>query len=81
MANLTVTEKITTVESCLKQTCGAIYNAEINLRVAKKVDDKNMKDSAIKSLTKLEKQKDGYEEILAELKKEQAATELKEKKV
>lgn len=73
MVQVSLQNKIDIVESCLENMYKSIYNAEVNLRVAKKVDDKSTKDKAIANLTKLEKQKDGYEEILSELKKEENA--------
>lgn len=66
--SVTLQEKISVVEACLKQTYVGIYNQEINLRVAKKAEDDEMKKRAVAELKKQEKMKDSYEEILKELK-------------
>lgn len=66
--SVTLQEKISVVEACLKQTYVGIYNQEINLRVAKKAEDNAMKERAVAELKKQEKMKDSYKEILKELK-------------
>ena len=77
---ITIKQKKIVVESCLRQIYVAIYNATINLRVAKIADDEQMKEAAINSLKKSEKQKDGYEEILQELEELEKDIEEEEKK-
>lgn len=66
--SVSVEEKKQIVNNCLKQINGQIYNAEINIRVSKKVgaSEDGIK-KAIDALVDLEKTKDGYSEILKEL--------------
>ena len=47
-----------------------LYNQEVNIRVGKKSENKEMVDGATAKMVKLEKQKDAYQDILNELEEE-----------
>ena len=58
------------IEQCLRETNLMLYNQEVNIRVGKKSENKEMVDGATAKMVKLEKQKDAYQEILGEIEKE-----------
>lgn len=70
MADISKEAKIQITERQITSVQHLIYDASIQARVAKNVDDKNMEKLAIERMAKLEKMKDEYGKIVAELKKE-----------
>ena len=70
MSNLSVTlnEKIGIVENVIRGINGQIYNYEINLKVANIAEDEKMLEFNKKEMARHMKIKDGYENILKELK-------------
>ena len=58
------------IEQCLRETNLMLYNQEVNIRVGKKSENKEMVDGATAKMVKLEKQKDAYQDILNELEEE-----------
>jgi hypothetical protein len=66
--DVSVDVKKAIVEQNLQVIRNSIYAQVISKRVAEKVEDKPMADAAIKELTRLEKMKDEFNAVLAELK-------------
>ncbi len=67
MSDIPVKSKRNIIETTLAQINNTIYDAVIKKRVADKVGDKTLGESAVKQLEKYEKMKDEYEIILKEL--------------
>lgn len=67
--DLSKQEELMIVKQQQKQIAAAIYNQVINKRVADKVDDKKLSESATAELVRLEKIKDELAVIHAEVEK------------
>jgi hypothetical protein len=61
---ITAQDQVAIIEANIRQVNGSIYNEVIRKRVADRVEDTAMSESAKKALEKLEKMKDEYETIL-----------------
>jgi len=67
MSDIPVQSKRNIIETTLAQINNTIYDAVIKKRVADKVGDKALGESAVQQAEKYEKMKDEYEIILKEL--------------
>lgn len=64
-------QKITILEAKLIQLKGSLYDAEIDVRIATKIEDEQLKESAIDRMKKMEKAIDELEKIVVEINEEE----------
>lgn len=72
MEDIPTKTKIIIVQKEIEILKNTLYNFSIQIRVADKVNDQQMKDNNVAQMVKLEKMKDEYEVILQELEKSKA---------
>ena len=68
--SVTLDAKKSLVEQAIRETNLLLYNQDVNIRVGKKSENKEMVEGATERMIKLEKQKDAYQDILNELEEE-----------